>query len=159
MTIANAFNEIAVTQGGTASTSGTIAGAIDALNDALAGSDQDAASTIEDAVRLLGQHISSGGGGGGSQEYTITCYASDYETVISSKLYPAVWNSGSMSYDADTSGGALSKASAGAVIMWTGEDEKIDFWTVDMADASAESFTLSSTLMVMPSHNADICVR
>ena len=60
MTIAQAFNEIAVANGGTASTSGTIAGAIDALNDALAGADQESAQTIEDAVRLLGQHIGSG---------------------------------------------------------------------------------------------------
>ena len=57
MTIAQAFNDIAVAHGGTASASGTIAGAIDALNDALAGSDQQAASTIEGAVRLLGNHI------------------------------------------------------------------------------------------------------
>ena len=64
MTIAQAFNEIAVAQGGTASKSGTIAGAIDALNDALAGSDQPAEQTIEAAVRLLGEHISQGGGGG-----------------------------------------------------------------------------------------------
>lgn len=64
MTIASAFNDIAVAQGGTPNYSGTIAAAIDALNDALAGSDQQAASTIEEAVRLLGQHI--GGGGGGS---------------------------------------------------------------------------------------------
>ena len=68
MTIAQAFNEIAVAQGGTPSTSGTIAGAIDALNDALAGSDQKAAQTIEDAVRLLGQNI----GGGGLQTATLT---------------------------------------------------------------------------------------
>ena len=63
MTIAQAFNEIAVAQGGTASTSGTVAGAIDALNDALAGSDQPAEQSIEAAVRLLGQHIGGGGGG------------------------------------------------------------------------------------------------
>ena len=63
MTIAQAFNEITVSQGGTPNNGGTIAGAIDALNDALAGSDQAAGRTIEDAVRLLGQHI---GGGGGS---------------------------------------------------------------------------------------------
>lgn len=64
MTIASAFNEIAVAQGGTANPSGTIAGAIDALNDALAGSDQQQAKTIEQAVRLLGEHIGGGGGGG-----------------------------------------------------------------------------------------------
>ena len=62
MTIASAFNDIAVAQGGTASKSGSIASAIDALNDALAGSDQPAAQTIEDAVTLLGKHIGSGGG-------------------------------------------------------------------------------------------------
>lgn len=61
MTIAQAFNEIAVAQGGTANQSGTIAGALDALNDALAGSDQPQAKTIEQAVRLLGEHIGGGG--------------------------------------------------------------------------------------------------
>lgn len=66
MTIASAFNSIAVAQGGTANTSGTISGAIDALNDALAGSDQHGAQTIEQAVLLLGEHI--GGGGGGSSK-------------------------------------------------------------------------------------------
>lgn len=70
MTIADAFNEIAVAQGGTASKGGTIAGAIDALNDALAGNDQKAATTIEGAVRLLGEHISSGGGGGSAEPAT-----------------------------------------------------------------------------------------
>lgn len=63
MSIASAFNEIAVAQGGAASKTGSIAGAIDALNDALAGSDQQGAETIEDAVRLLGNHIGGGGGG------------------------------------------------------------------------------------------------
>lgn len=65
MTIASAFNEIAVAQGGTASKSGTIAGAIDALTDALAGSDVQSPDTIEGAVRLLGQHIGGDGGDGG----------------------------------------------------------------------------------------------
>lgn len=60
MTIADAFNEITVAQGGTPNYSGTIASAIDALNDALAGSDQPAETTIEGAVRLLGQHIGGG---------------------------------------------------------------------------------------------------
>lgn len=63
MTIASAFNDIAVAQGGTAAKSGAITAAIDALNDALAGSDQPTAKTIEQAVRLLGEHIGGGGGG------------------------------------------------------------------------------------------------
>lgn len=78
MTIAQAFNDIAVAQGGTASTSGTIAGAIDALNDALAGSDQQSAQTIEDAVRLLGQNIGGGGGGGGT--HAVACKLLDIDT-------------------------------------------------------------------------------
>lgn len=64
MTIASAFNDIAVAQGGTASKSGTITGALDALTDALAGSDQPAPQTIEQGVRMLGEHIGGGGGGG-----------------------------------------------------------------------------------------------
>ena len=69
MTIASAFNDIAVAQGGTAAKSGAITASIDALNDALAGSDQPQAKTIEQAVRLLGDHIGGGGGGG-----TVKCY-------------------------------------------------------------------------------------
>lgn len=73
MTIAKAFNDIAVAQGGTASNSGTITGALDALTDALAGSDQPAPQTIEAGVRMLGEHI-SGGGGGGTFSGTNYCY-------------------------------------------------------------------------------------
>lgn len=69
MTIASAFNEIAVAQGGTAAKSGAITAAIDALNDALAGSDQPTAKTIEQAVRLLGEHIGGGGGGASATVY------------------------------------------------------------------------------------------
>lgn len=61
--ISQAFNEITTAQGGTPDTSGSITGAIDALNDTLAGSDQPKASGIAEAVTLLGEHI---GGGGGS---------------------------------------------------------------------------------------------
>lgn len=62
-TIAQAFNQITAAQGGTPDVSGSITGAIDALNDALAGSDQPRAAGIAEAVTLLGEHI---GGGGGS---------------------------------------------------------------------------------------------
>ena len=70
MTIASAFNEIAVANGGTADNSGTIAGAVDALTDALAGSDVAQGATIEDGVRVLGEYI--GGGGGTATVYIIT---------------------------------------------------------------------------------------
>lgn len=69
MTIQKAFNDIAVAQGGTAATEKTITAAIDALNDALAGSDQPQAQTIEQAVRLLGEHIGSSSSGGGNTNW------------------------------------------------------------------------------------------
>lgn len=60
MTIQAAFNEITEELGGTPSTDGTITGAIDALNDTLAGSNQNRGNSIEDAVRLLGENIGNG---------------------------------------------------------------------------------------------------
>lgn len=81
MSIASAFNEITVAQGGTASKSGSIAGAIDKLNDVLAGSDQPGAETIEQAIRLLGQHI--GGGGATLGELAFGSVSIDEVTVDS----------------------------------------------------------------------------
>lgn len=81
MTIASAFNEIAVAQGGTASKSGTITGALDALTDALAGSDQPAPQTIEQGVRMLGEHI--GGGGGGAALVGLSVFDTGLEQVLS----------------------------------------------------------------------------
>ena len=97
MTIASAFNDITEKLGGTPSNSGTIASAIDALNDVLAGSDQPAVQTIEGAVALLGEHISAGGGGG-STEYDIYCYSLDKQTSelveMDSVICPAQWADG-----------------------------------------------------------------
>ena len=140
MTIADAFNEITIAQGGTPNYSGTIAAAIDALNDTLAGSDQPAETTIEGAVRLLGEHI----GGGSSitvealsatenktytapegkayspvtvnvaaQEYDIVCKY-DGETT-SSFVYPPKWD-GEV-FVADTDSDPLTKAKAGELIV------------------------------------------
>lgn len=80
MTIADAFNDIAVKQGGQADKSGTIAGAVDALTDALAGSDVAQGATIEDGVRVLGEYISGGGGGGsfGALNYCINKVGNEY---------------------------------------------------------------------------------
>jgi hypothetical protein len=64
MSIHDAFNDIAVEQGGIASTDGTIIGAIDALTDALAGEDAERAKSIEGAIRLLGEHIGSAASSG-----------------------------------------------------------------------------------------------
>lgn len=60
MTIASAINAITADKGGTPNKGGSIAGAIDALNDALAGSDQPASMTIEAAINKLGENIGSG---------------------------------------------------------------------------------------------------
>ena len=87
MTIASAFNDIAVAQGGTADTTGTITGAVDALNDALAGSDQAQGRTIEDAVRLLGQHI---GGGSSVTIEALNVTENDTYTAPSGKAYSPV---------------------------------------------------------------------
>lgn len=61
MTIADAFNRIAVNQGGQPDTTGTIAGAIDAVCDAVAGEDVPERATIEESVELLGEYIGGGG--------------------------------------------------------------------------------------------------
>ena len=113
MTIASAFNDIAVAQGGTAAKSGAITAAIDALNDALAGSDQPQAKTIEQAVRLLGEHI---GGGGGGTEYNIKCATIqggqpvEVEDCVGISIWNDVWE-----YASETS----NKAQAGEVIKLT----------------------------------------
>ena len=59
MSIVSKFNDIAARLGGTRG-GNSITGAIDALNDVLAGSDQDRATTIEGAIRLLGEHVDKG---------------------------------------------------------------------------------------------------
>lgn len=88
MTIASAFNDIAVAQGGTADNSGTITGAIDALNDALAGNDQERADTIESAVKMLGDHI--GGGGPSITVESLTVTENDTYTAPEGKAYSPV---------------------------------------------------------------------
>lgn len=92
MTIAKAFNDIAVAQGGTASKSGTITGALDALTDALAGSDQPAPQTIEQGVRMLGEHI--GGGGGGSYSIAVDSHV-EHGTF---EFYNTVWDESESNY-------------------------------------------------------------
>ena len=99
MTIAKAFNEIAVAQGGTADTSGTIAGAIDALNDALAGSDLPKKPRIEDGIRVLGQYIGGGGASVGPLQSVMIVY-----------VLPEVGN------EADGSTDIISISSGGTVI-------------------------------------------
>lgn len=118
MTIASAFNDIAVAQGGTAAKSGAITAAIDALNDALAGSDQPQAKTIEQAVRLLGEHI--GGGGGGGTEYNIKCYQtgatpSDPFVELDPCAYIGEWDSQSGHFV--PTGEPVTKAKSGEIIV------------------------------------------
>lgn len=68
MTIADAFNDITVANGGEPDTSGTIAGAIDKLVDTLAGEDLPERATIEESVAVLGQYIA---GSGEPRTYTL----------------------------------------------------------------------------------------
>ena len=184
MTIASAFNKIAVAQGGTASTSGTIAGAIDALNDALAGSDQECAQTIEGAIELLGQHIGGGStptgtiyitengegidvaqyayadvsvSGGATTEYNITCYDKTY-SPIASHLYPAVYvlENDTWIADPEYTGAALTKAKAGDILCWNVNNEVILEWSPDISDETSDLFSNKYVAMTMPAMNVDI---
>ena len=107
------MNDIAKEQGGTPSADGTIASALDALNDALAGSDQPAAQTIEAAVALLGQHI---GGGGGSKGISVGVADGDFNItwVDTPCVYPAANFDGD--YAPDTDQDPVTSAPAGAVV-------------------------------------------
>ena len=128
MTIAQAFNEIAVAQGGTPSTRGTIAGAIDALNDALAGSDQASAQTIEDAVRLLGQNI---GGGSSVTVKSLTATENKTYTAPEGKAYsPVTVNvpSTPTEYNVNTYSNGQAVASIVYAAQYNGE-----FWVQDGA--------------------------
>ena len=139
MTIAEAFNDIAVAQGGAASKSGTIAGAIDALNDALAGSDQPAAQTIEGAIKLLGEHIGSGGGGATVKAYIMPEVSYDFETG-SYDLYDATCvtmavGEANCSRDNDNSGIFKLRIVAGA---------ELDFWGIPVSPNDYEQVAYTS---------------
>ena len=153
MTIAQAFNDIAVAHGGTASNSGTIAGAIDALNDALAGSDQQAATTIEGAVRLLGEHI--GTGGSSVQSYTITKKPTENGSFVC-KVYD--WDT------KEATGGEISSAYPGdtvAVVCTAAEDYYTDDVSVQIGEFDYIPYNLSldTAIFVMPEHDVDVYVE
>ena len=63
-TIADELNAISVEHGYTGAAPKTIAGAIDALTDTLAGEDIEERRTIAGAIHALAPYIGSGGGGG-----------------------------------------------------------------------------------------------
>lgn len=171
MTIASAFNDIAVEQGGTAAKSGAITAAIDALNDALAGSDQPQAKTIEQAVRLLGEHI---GGGGGGTEYNITCYDSGsqgtppaqvdsfvYKTKVSVYQDPEYGDT----YYLEPTGEPISSAMPGECLallegssisyIASGRDDNSYLFPSGTIDA-AESKSYSA--FIMPAHDIVVCL-
>lgn len=101
MTIASAINEIAIAQGGKAGQG--ISGAIDALNDALAGKDEKGASSISEAIALLGQNISGGGGGGTHKVYLVQ--QSQGSMLSSLDLSVKDWNNQAVSvYETEIAG-------------------------------------------------------
>lgn len=118
MTIASAFNELAVANGGTADSSGTIAGAIDALTDALAGSDIPEGRTIEDNVKILGEHLS--GGGGETVEFAVGVTADNGTSWLTSNYGTVTANGEALAAKDTIASGAttvmLFEASAGALI-------------------------------------------
>ena len=151
MTIAQAFNEIAAAQGGTPNNSGTIAGAIDALNDTLAGSDQEAAATIEEAVRLLGAHISSGGGG--ATKHSITYSDSSTRT---DPVEPCLSDAGVYSEDDYVwygTGAAVSEAYPGAVL---GAPSDAEYGIAEVSNGEGQIYIWNISFFVMP--DADVVV-
>lgn len=86
MSIVGTFNDITERLTGSRPRVKSLTGAIDALNDALAGSDQASAQTIEDAVRLLGQNI----GGSSVMVEALTATENKTYTAPSGKAYSPV---------------------------------------------------------------------
>lgn len=72
-TIADELNAIAVEHGYTGAAPKTIAGAIDALADTLAGTDVEERRTIAGAVKALAPYIGSGGGGSLGDGHRVAC--------------------------------------------------------------------------------------
>lgn len=79
MSIVKTFNDITVSLGGTADTSNTLTGAIDALTDALAGEDVESPKTVEGAIKLLGEYVGKGEGGSSSPSATQWAYIDSRE--------------------------------------------------------------------------------
>lgn len=153
MTIAQAFNKIAVDNGGTASKSGTIAGAIDALNDALAGSDQEAASTIEEAVTLLGSHI--GGGGGGATKHTITYIDSSTRTDPADPFLSDAVVYSEDDYSWYGTGAAVSEAYPGAILAASSDSTHL---IAEVSNSDDYMLAWKSSYFVMPNEDAVVYV-
>ena len=145
MTIVQEINKITVAHGGTPK-GNTISQAIDALNDALAGSDQPEAHQIDDAIELLGQHIGGGSSvtvesltatenktytapsgkayspvtvnvSGGSTEYNIYCINSNTGDPITSVAYIGSINEEEQMYEIRESATPANSAQSGEIVL------------------------------------------
>lgn len=89
-TIADELNAISVEHGYTGAAPKTIAGAIDALADTLAGTDVEGRRTIAGAVKALAPYIGSGGGGslGELQLSPLTTGYDDTPPVVGEAMPP-----------------------------------------------------------------------
>lgn len=158
MTIAQAINDIAAAQGGTPARPATIAGAIDALNDALAGSDQQAARTIEDAVVLLGEHI---GGGGGGTEHAITCYQATEDGEGFEPISPVmhVGKPHSGSWIVEPGSEAVASAAGGTVLV--SEDPAVIVAAIAIIgeDDHELPFDDAKNIVVMPDYDLAIIIK
>lgn len=155
MTIAQAFNEITAAQGGTPNNSGTIAGAIDALNDALAGSDQEQAETIEQAVRLLGAHIGGGGGGGGATKHTITYIDSSTRTDPADPFLSDTVVYSEDDYSWYGTGAAVSEAYPGAILAASSDSTHL---IAEVSNSDDYMLAWKSSYFVMPNEDAVVYV-
>ena len=150
MTIAQAFNEITTAQGGTPNAGGTIAGAIDALNDTLAGSDQKPAQTIEGAIRLLGAHI---GGGSSVTKHTITYIDSSTRTDPADPFLSDVVVYVEDDYSWYGTGAAVSEAYPGAILAASSDSTHL---IAEVSNSDDYMLAWKSSYFVMP--NEDVVV-
>lgn len=153
MTIASKLNAMAVANGGTADKSGTITGALDALNDALAGSDyQTDQSTIETALDGLGANI--GGGGSALVPAYIVNPQSVGEVEIDGYRYAvASFEDATFEFDGDTLSGKVANVRPGASVSLLGridsgspvplEGEVFDFETGDTVPADNGGYSIA----------------
>lgn len=128
MSIAKAFNDIAVAQGGTASTSGNIedaaAAMASALGETFAGHeimvetiDDGSQQTIEAAVALLGQHIGGGGGGKHRIKYATFDFDGTWTEVEGACCYESeIFDDGYLYYGWDEESDPITEASAGQIV-------------------------------------------
>lgn len=143
-TIADELNAISVEHGYTGAAPKTIAGAIDALADTLAGTDVEERRTIAGAVKALAPYIGSGGGGttlGPLQNEVLTLDMTSYEgTLIGTTTIPvgisgaSIGNNAAFAFEPAIYGDSVTNFASGMTVTFStsGEVTSVHVVTVDI---------------------------